>query len=105
MRTIKISDILKELSENDNGFGEPQAWIELSDGRSVEITEERDMLPKDAYYYSIRLHCSNDEFDNDDFHGTCGVVESLNSSDKNIEELQRLLNNLLIVYKYEVRVI
>lgn len=57
-------------------FGEPQAWVYLKDGTSLEITHEEEGLPDDKQYYSIRLHCSEEDFENDLYHKTMGVIDS-----------------------------
>lgn len=74
---FETTDIKRRMDENatDTALGEPQWWIYLSSGRSIEITFESDGLPDRRRYYSIRLHCSDTEFDDDKFRGTCGVVD------------------------------
>lgn len=74
---FETTDIKRRMDENatDTALGEPQWWIYLSSGRSIEITFESDGLPNRRRYYSIRLHCSDTEFDDDKFRGTCGVVD------------------------------
>ena len=74
---------------SETGYGEPQHWIELLNGRSLEITYEE--TGDDNRYYTWRVHCSEEEFDNDDFHSTMGVVDQLTSNDLSLEtRLKRL---------------
>ena len=79
MKTMQeiLSDIKNQFEQNDNGFGEPQAWVYLEDkDRSIEIVHEKDGLPQDEEFYSLRLHCSEEEFQDDDFHSTIGIIET-----------------------------
>lgn len=45
------------------------------------------------YFFSVRLHCSEEEFDNDFFHATCGVVEEAIAC--SLVELAELLGRIL----------
>ena len=45
-----INNILEQMENNCNGYNEPQAWIELENGRSIEITNEQEGLPKEEYF-------------------------------------------------------
>ncbi len=58
-------------------LGEPQIWLSLKSGRSIEITFESEGLPKEDWYYSVRLHCSEVEFDAGEYKDTVGIVDSL----------------------------
>lgn len=69
------ADIEFELDFNDEtALGEPRAWIEFSNGTSLEICHEEDGL--ETPFYSIRLHCSENDFDNGDYKHTCGIMSS-----------------------------
>ena len=63
MLTIdEIIDIITSSTETTPS-GEPQAYLDLSSGRSIEVTNERDDY---GYaFLSLRLHASSDEFDAD----------------------------------------
>lgn len=67
-------EVIKDLPRNDNGYGEPQGYISAYNGRNIEVTLECGGLPKNEWYYLVRLNCSEEEFDNDVFHGSCGVI-------------------------------
>ena len=91
-------DILKEIHEqfkhNETGYGEPQAFIEADNDRSIEIVQEMEGLCENEYFYSLRLHCNETEFDNDNFHGTCGIVDMYNTNSLSDEELLKGLKSL-----------
>lgn len=60
---VLVSAMPKDFSEfnSETGFGEPQHWMDLPNGRSLEITYED--TGDNNRYYSWRIHCSSDEFD------------------------------------------
>ena len=80
MLTTKDIENFKETFNDETPLGEPQHWIYLKSGRSLEITHEEDGLPKNEQYFSIRLHCSEEEFDNGDYYKTCGVITTLTAT-------------------------
>ena len=95
------NDIKHRMDENatDTALGEPQWWLYLDSGRSIEITFESDGLPDHRRYYSIRLHCSDIEFDDDKFRETCGVIDQDTTEDigdKNPDELRNEAVSLVI---------
>lgn len=78
-------------NETETALGEPQWWVYLKSGRSIEVTLESAGLPDKRRYCSVRLHCSEDEFDRDQYHGAVGVIDSQCTAD--IED--RTVNELL----------
>ena len=80
MLTIKDVENFKETFNDETDFGEPQHWIYLKSGRSLEITHEEYGLSENEQYFSIRLHCSEEEFDNMDYYKTCGVITTLTAT-------------------------
>lgn len=74
--TTRTNDNTKiNIDFNDEtALGEPCAWLYFSDKTSLEICHEEDnlLIP----FYSVRLHCSEEDFENDTYHKTCGVIES-----------------------------
>ena len=74
MLTIKDIENFKETFNDETDFGEPQHWIYLKSGRSLEVTHEEYGLSENEQYFSIRLHCSEDDFDNMDYYKTCGII-------------------------------
>ena len=102
MKTMQeiLNDIKIQFQTNENGFGEPQAWVYLEDkDRSIEIVQEKDGLPEDEEFYSLRLHCSEEEFENDDFHSTIGVVEVYNTETISDEQIVKGIKYLETVNK------
>ena len=77
MLTTKDIENFKETFNDETPLGEPQHWIYLKSGRSIEVTHEEDGLPENEQYFSIRLHCSNEEFDNEEYSNTVGVITAL----------------------------
>ena len=74
MLTTKDIENFKETFNDETSLGEPQHWIYLKSGRSLEITHEEDGLSENKQYFSIRLHCSEEEFDNGEYNSTVGVI-------------------------------
>lgn len=69
-------DGLKIDFSSETNYGEPQAWLYLENGESIEITYEKyNLKPKD-YFFSIRKHCNEKDFNNDVYHDTMGVIEN-----------------------------
>lgn len=104
---MNINDIILEVkrqfssNENCTDCGEPQAWIYLDNGRSVEVVHEEDGLDGNEQFFSVRLHCTDEEYDNRHFYDTVGVIEetcSLNTPDVlNVEVLKSSLEYILKV--------
>ena len=80
MLTTKDIENFKETFNDETPLGEPQHWIYLKSGRSIEVTHEEDGLPENEQYFSIRLHCSEEEFDNGEYSNTVGVITTLVAS-------------------------
>lgn len=92
-----VEEIKKQFRENPEytEYGEPQVWYALANGRSIEVTKEMEMLPVSRYFYSARSHCSEEEFDADDFHATLGVIDSFASSSLSEEDLESVIRSAL----------
>ena len=80
MLTTKDIENFKETFNDETPLGEPQYWIYLKSGRSIEVTHEEDGLSENEQYFSIRLHCSDEEFDNGEYSNTVGVITTLVAS-------------------------
>ena len=83
-------------------LGEPQWWIPLASGRSVEITFETAGFTLTTRYCSIRLHCTEAEFDDDIYSGTCGIIDenctkniSYRSEDELFDEAAAIAERLI----------
>lgn len=88
-----INDIKTQIigRNNTTSYGEPQAWVSLNNGRSIEVTLEQEGLAKSEYYYSVRLHCSEREYENNDYHSTNGVIDQYISSGSALDEIDNLV--------------
>ena len=64
---------------SETGIGEPQHWMTLPYDRSLEIVYEE--TGDDNRYYTWRVHCNEEEFENDEFHDTIGVMDTSTSDD------------------------
>ncbi len=108
---MKINDILLEIKrqfqeeENFTAYGEPQAWIYLDNGRSIEVTHEEDGLDESDQFFTVRLYCTEAEFENQYFNKTIGVIDhccSTNTSDVlNVDVLKSPLKNMLKINEIE----
>lgn len=104
-----IRNMLYDGPNDETAFGEPIWWIGLESGRSVEITLESYDIPKHRRYNSIRLHCTNEEFENDTYRGTGGVIDQLFSEDIGArskkalyDETAALAASLIMGYKEKI---
>lgn len=89
MEQTIIRDHMRQ-EDSQTYLGEPQWWIYLESGRSVEITYETAGLALTDRYCSVRLHCTEEEFDNDIYHSTLGVIDKActqNINDRSEDEL------------------
>lgn len=80
MLTTKDIENFKETFNDETPLGEPQHWIYLKSGRSLEVTHEEDGLSENEQYFSIRLHCSEEEFNNGEYSSTIGVITTLTAT-------------------------
>lgn len=84
---MNIDDIILEVKrqfeneENCTDYGEPQAWIYLDNGRSIEIVHEEEGLDDDEQFFGVYLHCADEEYNNRYFYKTVGVIEDVCSFD------------------------
>ena len=80
-----MSDIINEVrsellnNQTETALGEPQYWLYLQSGRSIEVTLESHELSKPEWFYSVRLHCADKEFGS--YHETIGVVDQAVTDD------------------------
>lgn len=77
IKLVKSWKIMKYQLKNklsETPFGESQAYIELPNKRSLEITHETYGLEKSEHFYSWRVHCSDEEFYNNAWFQKCGVM-------------------------------
>jgi hypothetical protein len=88
-----FEDVKRQLEgeKSCTAFGEPRAWVALDNGRSIEVTLEKEMLSEEDYFYSARLHCTEEECENKDYHSTVGIINSIASASANVDEIKTLL--------------
>lgn len=60
--------------------GEPQRFIELASGRSLEIVYESAGLPEKKCFYSVQVNCTKEEFEKGAYAATIGVIETYESN-------------------------
>lgn len=68
-------------------YGEPQAWIYLKNGTSIEVTHEENGLKPEEQYFSARIHCSDEDFENDVYHSTMGIIDQCSGSAESVTKL------------------
>lgn len=96
-----MKNVMNQMMKNESetALGEPQYWIYLTDGRSIEITLESDGLAVEDQYYSIRLHCSDTDFDNDTYHSTCGVIDQYATENTTFSDILPIVYDVLQSHK------
>ena len=109
-KTTKEGILLELLAEtipsdpnefnSETGYGEPQHWVTLPKDRSLEIVYEETGDGK--RYYSWRVHCNEQEFEDDVFHSTMGVIAENFSDDMNFDTRVGLLDWAIRVAMKEV---
>lgn len=92
MNTKEAFQAAMAENETDTALGEPQWWVYLKSGRSIEITLESAGLPEKRRYCSVRLHASDDEFDRGDYHSTVGVITTQCTADIQNRTTEELLD-------------
>lgn len=97
MLTTKDIENFKETFNDETPLGEPQHWIYLKSGRSIEVTHEEDGLPENEQYFSIRLHCSEEEFDNGEYSSTVGVITTLIAT--TAQDILNCINAIMRTFK------
>lgn len=92
---IIATDLIAKVENwnDETEYGEPSLWIELPHDRHIEITHEENGLAPENQYYSWRIHCSDDEFANDKFHSTMGVVDQ--TCINNFDDTNKIIDLLI----------
>ena len=80
MLTTKDIENFRETFNDETPLGEPQYWIYLKSGRSLEIIHEEYGLSEDKQFFSIRLHSTDEEFYNGEYSNTVGVITTLTAT-------------------------
>ena len=97
MLTTKDIENFKETFNDETPLGEPQHWIYLKSGRSIEVTHEKDGLPENEQYFSIRLHSTDEEFYNGEYSNTVGVITTLVAS--TAQDTLNCINTIMRMFK------
>lgn len=79
------------LQETETEYGETQYWLDLPYGRQLEITQETEGLAEDEYFWSWRVHCSDEEFDDNCYQSTCGCIDKQCTEENNDQILKEML--------------
>ena len=89
------NDIIHVEFNDETPLGEPCARIEFSDGTELEICHEEKGVK--APYYSVRLHCSANDFNRGKYYATCGIIHQEVCDDiaTTIETITKIVNNNL----------
>lgn len=89
----QAEDFLRQLEEGpgESGYGEPQAYLDLPNSRTLEVTHEEYGLPKEQQFYSWRVNCSDKEYEHDAYHCTCGVIDQSYSDDIDLDTCSLML--------------
>ena len=97
MLTTKDIENFRETFNDETPLGEPQYWIYLKSGRSLEITHEEYGLSEDKQFFSIRLHSTDEEFYNEEYSNTVGVITTLVAS--TAQETLNCINAIMRTFK------
>ena len=97
MLTTKDIENFRETFNDETPLGEPQYWIYLKSGRSLEITHEEYGLSEDKQFFSIRLHSTDEEFYNGEYSNTVGVITTLVAS--TAQETLNCINAIMRTFK------
>ena len=83
----------KYVSNDETSLGEPSLTILLSDNTSIEVTHEEDGLSEEEQYFSIRHHCSDEDFNEHYYHSTMGIIEQYVAT--TTEETENIINLMM----------
>ena len=89
------TDEIRVFETNSHtGLGEEQILIELkSDDTLLEITRESFGLRSEDVFFSFRHHCCDEDFANDVYYETMGIIETKIFNDMN--SLESYLSDFL----------
>ena len=100
MDTFKVKIFGMEFESNDEtALGEPSLTLHLPNDTSIEITHEEDGLSKEEQYFSVRHHCSNEDFDNDTYRATMGIISE--GTAETTEEIATMIEKYLMKLKVD----
>lgn len=67
------NEVGREIQDDNE---EHQAIIDLPNGRFLQVRHVKDDLPKDRWFFSWIIHCSEQEFKEGKYDSTCGIVDA-----------------------------
>lgn len=96
--TVKemLTEIKKQMEVDGctNVYGEPQAIIDLENGRSIVIVHEEEGLEANEQYYSFTLRCADCEYDS--FEDVGGAIEMWATAwGSTFNDIEPLLSDML----------
>ena len=72
---IEIENIENFFKENEGAKGDDIVHVSLPYGRILEIGHEKNMVPRDKWFFSWQIHCNEEEFDSGLFSETIGIID------------------------------
>lgn len=93
-----FTDVKKQLEEKKKhtAYGVPQASYMLRNRRTIEVAFELKQLPEAEWFYSIKLVCSEQEWDAGGFNEyESPIMSSFNTKGPHIEQLPELIEQAL----------
>lgn len=106
-----FNDLKKQLDNrlSENAYGEPQAFVMLDNGRTIQITFEQEGLVEEERYYSGCLNRSESEGAGSANQSSSGLIANERSENSSREALRELISSLLMsneltpVHKHSLR--
>lgn len=88
-----ISSLARDYSADlsTTAYGEPQAFIPLANGRTIEVCCEQNMLSKSEWFYSVRLLCS--EAEEGRYEDTLDIISTQVA--KTVSEMNKLIKRFV----------
>lgn len=89
--SILVANFPQDITyfNSETGYGEPQHFMELPKGRALEVVYED--AGCEEKYFSARVHCNEKEFENNDYHSTMGVIDTMLFDTLETENIKKVL--------------
>ena len=72
---IEIEKIDNFFKESEGAKGDDVVHVSLPYGRILEICHEKNMVPRDRWFFSWLIHCNEEEFVSGLFSETNGIID------------------------------
>lgn len=97
-----LAKIKNQIDEGcTNCYGEPQAFVDLKNGRRIEVVHEEDGLSEREQYYIVTLRCADKEYDS--FKEDNGIVAFWSCKDGcTLDDIAPILSDALTANAEEV---